>query len=143
MSTCSCGGVTIECPGGCGCLCLSGSADCVRWCEPSDPFFLAEDEARAANQGGLVRIVEQADGTQRMTINGQVGSPAADSPRYAPTTPLQGCLHGATLESLALVLSALHTCTVRAPADRAKDTIDESIGGTLEELAERFGLIVE
>ena len=144
MSTCSCGSVTIDCPEGCGCVC-AGDMDCVRWCEPSDPFFVTVElqTVAAAGTGALVRSTKQADGTERLTLNARVANPPDDAPRHAATTPLRGCLRGATTESLARILDVLHSCSVRATGERAKDTIDESVDGTLEELAEKYGLIVE
>ncbi len=141
MSTCSCGGVTIECPGGCGCLCASEeTGDCVRWCEPADPKFLAEDAGEDAAQGGIVRLISQPDGSKRMLINAQVTAADADAPRYDAAAAFSGCLHGATRESLALVLNALHSGSVSAPADQASEPIDETVDGTIAELAERLGL---
>jgi hypothetical protein len=32
--------------------------------------------------------------------------------------------------------------TVTAPADRAKETVDERVSGTLDEIAARYGLTV-
>ena len=117
-------------------------ADCVRWCEPSDPIFKKEAD-HAGNEGGLVRLTLLPDGSQRLRINGQVTHPGDDEPRYDAATRLEGCLHGATRQSLALVLNVLHTGTVRAPQEAADEPIDESVGGTIAELAERFGLIIE
>jgi hypothetical protein len=51
-------------------------------------------------------------------------------------------MHGATLESLALVMGIMHGVTVTAPAGRAKETVDERVSGTLDEIAGRFGLTV-
>lgn len=51
-------------------------------------------------------------------------------------------MQGASLESIALVLGALHGKSVTVTADRAKHTVDERVSGTLEEIAARFGLTV-
>lgn len=116
-------------------------ADCVRWCEPSDPIFKERDDD--GNDGGIVRITKQPDGSLRMRINGQVTDPGGDAPRYDAATRLEGCLHGATRQSLALVLDVLHTGTVRAPQEGADEAIEETVGGTIAELAEQFGLTIE
>jgi len=65
-----------------------------------------------------------------------------DLPRHPRGTQLQGCMHGATLDSLALVMGIMHGVTVTAPAGRAKETVDERVSGTLDEIAGRFGLTV-
>jgi len=139
MPRCSCGGVEITCPRGCGCFC-AGGIDCTRWCEPVQ--VEAAFERQAVSEGGVVRTITSADGTQKLVINSQALSAGGDFPLHAPQTQLRGCMQGATLESMALVLGALHGRTVTAPAARAKETVDERVSGTLEELAARFGLTV-
>jgi hypothetical protein len=145
MSTCSCGGVSIECPQGCGCVCANDDAsDCTRWCEPIE---IKLPDLIAAAPGSLVRIIKPAEGTEeagaRMLVGNAVLNPGVDDPRYAPTTALSGCLRDVALSSLAAILSALHTCTVSAPADRGGEKVSGSAAGTLEELAERYSLVLE
>jgi hypothetical protein len=116
----------------------------VKWCEPSDPVFATLGHAAAAIGGGaLMRTIKQPDGSELITMNARAAHPGQDAPRHAPTTRLTGCLRGATTESLARILDLMHSCSVRASRERATDTIDESVDGTLEELAEKYGLVVE
>ncbi|TKW75734.1 MAG: hypothetical protein DI543_22195 [Bradyrhizobium icense] len=135
MADCSCGGVSISCPNGCGCFCANG--DCTRWCEP---VVVEAFDRQSAREGGIVRTLKAPDGSPKVVVNS--GAAAKDLPRYPRTTPLKGCLHGATLESVALVMSIMHGVTVTAPASRAKQTVNEEVSGTLEEIAGRFGLTI-
>lgn len=139
MSTCSCGEVTISCPRGCGCFCAS-TIDCVRWCEPVQ--VEAAFDRQAVPEGGIVRTFKAPDGTDRVLINAMAAKPGADLPRHQPGTQLQGCMQEATLESMARVLSLLHGVSVTAPTGRAKETVDERVSGTLDEIAQRFGLTI-
>jgi hypothetical protein len=129
----------MTCKKGCGCFCTS-DIDCVRWCEP----VVVEPVAgrQGPGDGGIVRTFKAADGTDQLVINAMATDPDGDLPRHAAGTRLQGCMKGSTLESLALVLGTLHGKTVTAPTDRARTTVDDRISGTLEEIAERFGLTV-
>lgn len=136
MADCSCGGVSISCSGGCGCFCANG--DCTRWCEPV--VVEAAFDRQTAREDGIVRTLKGPDGSPKIVVN--AGVAGKDLPRYARDTPLQGCMHGATLESLAFVMSVLHGVTVTAPAGRAKETVDERVSGTLNDIAGRFGLTV-
>jgi hypothetical protein len=136
MADCSCGEVSISCPNGCGCFCANG--DCTRWCEPV--VVEAAFGQQTAREGGIVRTLTAPDGGQRIVINAMVTG--KDLPLHRRGTQLQGCMHGATLESLALVMGVLHGVTVTAPADRAKETVDERVSGTLDQIAARYGLTV-
>ena len=139
MSRCSCGGVDISCPNGCGCFC-AGEGDCTRWCEPVE--VEAAFDIRTIREGGVVRTFTASDGTQRLVLNATATTPNDELPVHKPGTRLQGCMQGASLETIALVLGALHGKSVSVAADRAKQTIDERVSGTLEEIASRFGLTV-
>jgi hypothetical protein len=136
MADCSCSGLSISCSGGCGCFCANG--DCTRWCEPA--VVEAAFDQQTAREGGIVRTLTAPDGSQRTVVNAMVAG--KNLPRYPRGTQLQGCMHGATLESLALVMGIMHGVTVTAPAGRAKETVDERVSGTLDEIAGRFGLTV-
>jgi hypothetical protein len=140
MARCSCGGVSISCPSGCGCFCTE-PPDCVRWCEPVvvEPF---SDRDAMLAPGGIVRTVGAADGSQILYLNAEALKVSADSPAYPAGTRLRGCLHGAKLSSVALVLGALHGVAVSAPADRSALAVDEHVDGTLEEIAAQLGLTV-
>ena len=93
-------------------------------------------------EGGITRTFVAADGTRTVVINAMAMEPGKELPRHQPGTQLQGCMQGATLESIALVLGVLHGKLVTAPAHLAKRTVDERVNGTLEEIAARFGLTV-
>jgi hypothetical protein len=136
MADCSCGGVSISCSGGCGCFCANG--DCTRWCEPV--VVEAAFDQQTAREGGIVRTFTAPDGSQRVVVNAMIAG--KDMPLYPRSKQLQGCMHGATLESLALVMGVLHGLTVTPPAGRGKETINERVSGTLDEIARRFGLTV-
>ena len=114
MADCSCSGLNISCSGGCGCFCANG--DCTRWCEPA--VVEAAFDQQTAREGGIVRTLTASDGSQRIVVNAMVAG--KNLPRYPRGTQLQGCMHGATLESLALVMGIMHGVTVTAPAGRAK-----------------------
>jgi len=101
-----------------------------------------EFDRQAVSEGGVVRTITSADGTQKLVINSQALAAGGDFPLFGPQTQLRGCMQGATLESMALVLGTLHGRTVTIDAARAKETVDERVSGTLEELAARFGLTV-
>ncbi len=99
-------------------------------------------DLRRVREGGVVRTFLAPDGTQSLVINATATEPGGDLPLHQPGTRLQGCMQGASLESIALVLGALHGKSVTVTADRAKHTVDERVNGTLEEIAARFGLTV-
>jgi hypothetical protein len=90
MPTCSCGGVTITCRSGCGCLC-SGDIDCTRWCE----LVVVESAGLlAAGEGGIVRTLKAPDGTERLVVGAMALEAGQDMPLLERGTPLQGCMHG-------------------------------------------------
>ena len=102
----------------------------------------AASDLRLVREGGVTRTFLAPDGTQRLVINAAATEPGQDLPLHQPGTRLQGCMQGASLESIALVLGVLHGKSVTVTADRAKHTVDERVSGTLEEIAARFGLTV-
>lgn len=141
MPTCSCGGQSISCPGGCGCFHLSGSGtDYVRWCEPARVSF--DGDRRTLGQGGIVRTTKGADGKERMMINENVMQPGPDAPRHALDARFEGCLDNATRESLALVISALLGKPVSAAPEIAAEAVSDKISGTIGEIIRKFGLAV-
>jgi len=137
--TCKCGSITITCSKGCGCFCV-GEIDCTQWCEPVQ--VETAFDARTIREGGVVRTLKNADGTDRLYINAMATGPEGGLPRHARGTRLKGCTKGAGLESVALVLGELHGAKVTVPPGRAKETVNEPLSGTLEEIAEKFGLTV-
>jgi hypothetical protein len=131
--------VSIECPAGCGCFHISGSAsEYVRWCEPAT-VHLSRNSGDDF-KGGVVRTIIGEDGAERMLINAGALQPGPGLPRYSADTHVDVCLDGASKESLALVIGVLLGRKVTAPASQAKEVVNERVGGTLRELMGRFGL---
>ncbi len=139
MSTCTCGGVSIECPAGCGCFHISGSGtEYVRWCEPATVHLAAF--ADDSFTGGIVRITTGADGMSRMAINGNALKSSPNMPRYALNTRFEACLDGASVESIALIVGILLGQQVAAPQDRKHELVNDRLDDSLGEIMRRFDL---
>jgi hypothetical protein len=132
-------GIEIDCPNGCGALCTTDCTDCTQWCEPT-----TLPQADTGSPGVMVRVSRQGgEPNVRVIVGENAMKPPVGASRYSANTEFKLSFNDLPRSSLARLLSSMHARPVQAPAGLAAERLSGSATGTIQQIAERFSLVVE